>query len=577
MAKSTTAAPNGTAADAPIKDVPLRSLLERRIRQSKTTDSAPEPDPLKITLGIELEFLLAVSMYPNRATYENKDETLGQAAVRYALSQPMVGTCATCGRQHVFQLPVHLTQQDDYEHWNVEEDHSLGIAPDEQKAFEGDDEDFFHYYPIEVTSRILRPRRNYRTTPADRATGHVHEIDYMQEINAVLKRLHDFFTGTKGGDKIDKMHVFVNKTCGLHIHVGNEMRGFPLPTVKKILSTYVANERAIDGLHSASRIGGNSLALETLRKPHRRRLVDELHLVPSAYNVPWSHHLVETAHTLRRHRHGYNACKSALPKANDGPALVYPETHVKDPKVGKIVDSFCVADWLDVIDYAPSLKAVHQLQGGNGRGTLNLRNLDPFNSEGPSTGNGVDENDDDAGDLLPRMMTIEFRQHAGTLSAAEIHAWLDVVVSMVKHAHFTTDADYRALSRNEWLRPDYGSLDLVRGLGCSLDTKRFYRHKLGMTRWSPEPDVGVFAADLSEFDLFPVDKMIAPLLEYVEWKRRDDVLPAMVLKRIKEKFRIGGYGKFSHEYLASLGGEYNLYDPHLRLMEKLEIGWENHE
>ena len=579
MANSTAAAPNGTVGDARIRDVPLRSLLERRIRPSKTTDSAPEQDPLNITLGIELEFLLAVSTYPDNASSENYDEPLAQDVVRYALSQPMVGTCATCGREHVFQLPVHLTMQSDYEHWTVDDDHSLDIPGDERAAFQDGNEGFFPFYQLEVTSRILRPGRNYETTPADRATGHVHEIDYVQEIDAVLNRLHDFFTGTKASkfNKVDSVHIIVNRTCGLHVHIGNEMRGFPLPTVKKILSTYVANERAIDGLHSASRISGNRLALETLRKSYGSINRDELHLLPSAYNESCSMRLIEIAHTLRRHRHGYNAYKNTLPMPHDCAAWIYPETHLNDPKVSKAVDSFSVADWLEVIDRAPSLKAIHQLQGGYGRATLNLQNLGPYDSQELSTSKTVDENDDDAGDLLPRMMTIEFRQHAGTLDGTEIHAWIDVVVSMVSHAHYTTDADYRDISRNEWLKPDYGSLDLIRALGCSLDTKRFYRHRLGMTRWSPEPDVGVFAADLSEFDLFPVDKMIAPLLEYVEWKRRDDLLPAIVGNRIKEKFRMGGYGTFSREYLASLGGEHDLYDPQLRLMEKLETGWENHE
>ena len=528
---------------------------------SKATNSAPEPDPLQITLGIELEFLLAVSTYPEKASFWNYDELLGENAVRYALSQPLVGTCAVCGSEHVFDLPVHMTPQSNYESWTVKEDESLEISPEERAAL-AKNEDFFHFYKIEVTSRILRPRTN---TPA---TGHLHEIDYVQEIDAVLKRLHDFFTGA------NSMHIIVNDTCGLHIHVGNEKRGFPLPTVKKILSTYIANERAIDGMHHASRIGGTRLALETLRKPYSSRSSEELHLLPSVYNGPWSKRMIETAHTLRRHRRGYTTHKSCLPNPHGDPPWVYPETHMNDPKIGKAVDSFHVADWLDVIDQAPNLKAIHKLQGGYGRGTINFRNLGPYESNDSPSSIWADDDDDD---LLDRMMTIEFRQHAGTLDAPEIRAWMDVVVSMVKHAHFTTDADYRDLSRNEWLKPDYGSIDLLKTLGCSLDTKRFYRHRLGMTRWSPEPDVGIFAADLSEFDLFPVDRLIAPLLELVEWKGRRDRLPATVQQRIKEKFRLGGYGQWSYEYLASLGGEYDLYDPHLRLMQKLEIGWENRE
>jgi hypothetical protein len=241
---------------------------------------------------------------------------------------------------------------------------------------------------------------------------------------------------------------------------------------------------------------------------------------------------------------------------------------MNDSSIGKAVDSFYVGDWLEVIDNAPSFKAILQLQMLSlGRGTLNLRNLAPYDSD--------DENDQDFGFWVPQMMTIEFRQHAGSLDSAEIHAWMDVVVSMVTHAHYTPDADYKALSRTEWLKPDYGSVDLLMAVGCSLDTKRFYRHKLSATRRSQEPNEAVFAADIAETDLFPLDAMIAPLLEYVEWKRRQDHHPGNVADRIKEKFRMGGYGKFSDKYLNQLV-DFNLYDPYLGLRDKLSIDRESY-
>jgi hypothetical protein len=530
-------------------------LLGRRIQQPNGVDSTPALDLLNITLGLELEFLLAVNTYPEKASHENEDEVWAHTIVRYALSQPMVAKCAKCGTEHAFQLKVHPTSQSDYEHWTVEEDDSLMIVNDEMKPL-GDNKEYFHFYAMEVKSRIIQ------------RTRHVHEITYVQEIDAVLSRLHDFFTGPTRGHQIDKTYIVLNSTSGLHIHVGNERYGFPLPTLKKILSTYVANERAIDSLHATSRISGSRIATEPLEKPFYDRTVNDLHLLPVAFNISWSTQFSQNAHTLKRHRLGYNTRKSCLPRPNDYPATYYPETHMNDSSVSKAVDSFYVGDWLEVIDHAPSLKAVQQLQMLSfGRGSLNLRNLAPYDSD--------DENDGEFRFWGDRMMTIEFRQHAGSLNSAEIHAWMDFVVSIVTHAHYTPDADYKALSRTEWLQPNYGSMDLLKELGCSLDTKRFYRNKLGATRQSQEPNEGMFAADIAEIDLFPADAMIAPLLEYVEWKRRQDYHPGNVADRIKEKFRMGDYGKFPDEYLNQLVN-FNLYDPYLGLRDKLSIGRESY-
>ena len=555
---------NGVPADMHPGDVPLRSLLGRKIQQSNALAATPTPDLLNVTLGLELEFILAVSTYPDKASHENEDEAWAQTIVRYALSQPMVAKCAKCGTEHAFHLKVHPTSQSDYEHWTVEEDNSLMIVNDEMKTL-GENKEYFHFYAIEVKSRILRPGMNFETTPGDRGTGHVHEITYVEEIDSVLSRLHDFFTGATCGHKIDRTRIVLNSTSGLHIHVGNERRGFPLPTVKNILGTYVANERAIDGLHAASRISGCRIATEALDKPFHDRSVNDLHLLPLAFNTSWSTQFAQTAHTLKRQRFGYNTRKSCLPRPSDQPAFCYPETHMNESSVGNAVDSFYVGDWLEVIDHAPSLQAIQQLQMLSlGRGTLNLRNLAPHDSD--------DEKDEEFRFWGDQMMTIEFRQHAGSLDAAEIHAWMDVVVSIVTHAHYTPDADYKALSRTQWLQPDYGSIDLLKEICCSLDTKRFYRHKLSSVPTAPNE--GVFAADIAEIDLFPTDAMIAPLLEYVEWKRRQDYHPGNVADRIKEKFRMGGYGKFHDEYLNQLGG-FNLYDPYLGLRDKLSIDRES--
>jgi hypothetical protein len=62
--------------------------------------------------------------------------------------------------------------------------------------------------------------------------------------------------------------------------------------------------------------------------------------------------------------------------------------------------------------------------------------------------------------------------------------------------------------------------------------------------------------------------MIAPLVEYVAWKRQQDYYPRTVRDRIKEKLCLGEYGELSNECLDELVDS-ELGDPHLGLRDKL--------
>ena len=162
------------------------------------------------------------------------------------------------------------------------------------------------------------------------------------------------------------------------------------------------------------------------------------------------------------------------------------------------------------------------------------------------------------------MMTIEFRQHAGTLDPAEIRAWIDVVVSVVQHAHYASEANFKD-SLRDWLSPNCYSIDVLKGIGCSAATTRFYKDRLEAVSFEPSHNMDLFQQDLDELDLFQEENMIAPLLAFAETKQVQRLDPAHVRKRINEKFRLGGYGQFTREYLDQVEG----IDEELR--EKLAI------
>ncbi|MCJ1466085.1 hypothetical protein MMC07_004704 [Pseudocyphellaria aurata] len=52
---------------------------------------------------------------------------------------------------------------------------------------------------------------------------------------------------------VSKLDLFVNKTCGLHVHVGNETRGFTLRTLMTFASLITAFENQFDLLHHLDR------------------------------------------------------------------------------------------------------------------------------------------------------------------------------------------------------------------------------------------------------------------------------------------------------------------------------------
>ena len=58
---------------------------------------------LDISIGIEVEFVLAHRKYPNKATGDTiyYDSDKGKQAVHDLLSQPMQATCSTCGKAQV--------------------------------------------------------------------------------------------------------------------------------------------------------------------------------------------------------------------------------------------------------------------------------------------------------------------------------------------------------------------------------------------------------------------------------------------------------------------------------------------
>ena len=519
-------------------------------------DSGLDASPLKITLGIEFEFLLAVSTYPKEATASTLRQSKGLSLVKTALSQPMKAQCASCGEWHEFNLRFNIKSHKDPTSWTVEGDPSVRLFTDKEERL-GDNFKYFHFYPVEVKSRVLYHHGALKTRVEEPLIGCAHKIRWFQEVEAVLKRIHDRFI-VPGPRPLGTSRAFamINRSCGLHVHVGNEKRGFPLRTVQKVLSTYVANERIIDALHTDDRISGSKLALEPLEHP--LSYIDDYDMHPRIYNLPWSKHLIQIAYGLgkkQRDLHSFSSKALATPVCCE---YVSPGPHL-EVSVSTAAFSFNVVDWLEVIDRAPSLTTLQNLQHGWAHNsTLNLANLGQYDSHEYNP-NG-------------RTMTFEFRQHAGTLDQDSVRAWVDVVVGIVQHAHDISAADFKELCTNVWQSPTYGTVDLLKTIKCSDRTIEHYGLRLGMPRASSNHGGDdVFRKDMANLELLPHENLIRPLVELLNHKQAQSLLPSNVYARIDEKLRLGGYGQFSREYLDELTS----MDIGPELREKLTIGWTN--
>ena len=186
-------------------------------RSSSQPDPEPPPPPLRLTIGIELEFILAECTHPEPATIRNRSNSTARRTVENALKQPMQVVCNTCGETYDFKLTIDSQDPLDYNSWTVEEDGSVGLTDEELYAL-GENSKYFHFYSIKGKSRILYLQHS-ASKHWNRSTAHAHDISYMQEIEAVLSKIHSL-SGLRM-PPTNEINVFVNQTCGFHIHVGN--------------------------------------------------------------------------------------------------------------------------------------------------------------------------------------------------------------------------------------------------------------------------------------------------------------------------------------------------------------------
>lgn len=411
------------------------TLTMQPVPQQRSKRSAPKAisiDPLNITLGVELEFMILESYNKGqRPTRENNDATLYSFdLVSEALSKPVQLTCSSCGDAHDFDPPLNLESKERIGSapacWSLVSDKSIELKHRQKAKLRLNDCDV---YGVEVTSRVLSGNLARQVAESSANSNHTHTISYQDEITGILntlsKALDTRLSGRQG------RRLVTNDSCSLHVHVGNSSNGFPLQTVKNLLSICTAFERVIDGMHAASRIGGSVLALTPLDESSESEasndMVGDGSMFNGIYNKALTEHLMSNAYVTRRNDTDTPQLKAAR--------VHYPANQMdSEDTLKKAASGFHTMAFFEVIQQAPDIESLQEMLLLSSKTNVNIMHLVVI------PGQVVSEERPYA-----RFNTIEFRQHAAIAEPREALAWIDFVQTLVKYAHDLDEKSVRAV------------------------------------------------------------------------------------------------------------------------------------
>lgn len=440
--------------------------------KSQEKKPAPKTDPLNLTFGIEIECLLMRDTSPDRAEEAPIPPQSGRQAIYNVLSQNLTVRCASCNKMHEFKLPLnrvlssrHQLNETDpsYQRWTIDEDSSVGLTDPEWDIVGEDDGDYIYFDRLEIKGRVINASTPLLTRQSRSDPSHTHSVGWQDEIDAVYAQLIKVFNTPPG---VPNCRLIVNRTCGLHVHMGNGLKGFPLSTVKNVLSMYVANEAAIDSMHSVDRVTGTTMAFSTKTLPDLETSYPDHDLPPITFNQPWSthfHHLALKHMATENYSSSVFTCEEV---EREFPGKYFPrysqlETATKQNDV---------PSWLMVIRFANDIYDLRQLQGALAHNsTVNLQNLVDYSPDGS-----------DRGPSNNKKMTIEFRQQSATLRSAEIIAWISFLLSLFIFCDNQSQIDMRTRCEAIWRNPSHTALDLLSMVDAPLETPKHYERVLGL-------------------------------------------------------------------------------------------------
>lgn len=256
----------------------MADLLEQFIPSPSTSSRAPAGQQyLNLTFGVEIEFILAfIRTREWELRYETiKAKGLGTGEVRLAeLIEMDQERSAIVDSLRGASIPVNHLGEVDTTRWSVESDGSVYSTEEEKQnrtpRFANGQEYLLTeeewkkltYCSVEVKSCVL-PFNAYS----------------LQEVERVVQTI------------VKNHAVYVNWTCGLHVHVGNQNFGFPIQTLKTFATLVTCFEQQINEIHPRHRLVSDFCLLESTafhpedRTPMRiAEIIDQFETVKDIIN-----------------------------------------------------------------------------------------------------------------------------------------------------------------------------------------------------------------------------------------------------------------------------------------------------
>jgi hypothetical protein len=234
------------------------------------------------TFGIECEFI--------GLTPKNISQDATECACQI-LQRKVTLKCKNKCEQvtHQWYLPVRdtvaqgkATTGSTFSAWEVQTDVSISLDDDEYQTYMSV-ADRTNVTQVELVSRILNLDG---PTPCPRGqvypcTGEAFAWEWRAELQII-------FDALRAGFNRPGYRMLVNKSTGIHVHLGNGSFGFPVDTVKSILGGFVAFERHFDSIMPVSRIIGR------IQQPLYGMNLDGFTFVPSDHTLDFSHGYLES-------------------------------------------------------------------------------------------------------------------------------------------------------------------------------------------------------------------------------------------------------------------------------------------
>ena len=571
------------------EEVRAQRRNQENIRQARDDETATTAyyqegahEPLNLTLGVEIECILLQNLQkvPLKSTIPFQDLAEAYDALHTALSTPLKGQCAICGREQNFSLPLNEpgvgdlpTDAQDYNKWTIIHDISVK-ADDMEKEFAGkfrspEGVDLIKAHSIEIISRVLRasPR-----TVADGAE-HECELSYEHEIKSVYQRLeHAFMNFTTDTDKL-AWRLLDNKSCGLHVHIGNgEGKRLPLQALRNATMMYIANERAIDGMHPVPRINGSTLItnpqLGSATLPRDQWLTEKEHC------LPWS---AQFALTSFENRIGSTEFADET-RAHSAPdaAAGFPPIPKREcfPNSRFEADSVLKQDarqtnilaWTDITKTATDLRDLVALHGE--RGKQNVMNLDNMRPRLSSVRMKAPKN------------TIEFRQAGGTLDHVSTNHWIDFLLKLINYSHQNSTTTIATKCASIFRDKDYTTLDFLHEtLGYSRQSALFKHYKSVLGLHKHDQDHSYAQVLRLEDQTRAAAREADGFHDMIAWNANqnyEDRKPDAVRAFIHKKFMAGCYGQFEQDFIQNVGHPEDWELPVAKFRRELAIGWGPH-